>query len=417
MGHIADARRGVITPEVRRAAAAEGVRADFLRKNVARGRAVVMRKGGRVLAIGKGLRTKVNANIGMSPDFMEPKEELAKLKAAVEAGADTVMDLSIAGEVLGMLKRIVKESPIPVGSVPVYTAVVEGKRKGDGVVDLAEDDFFSAVESHLKAGVNFVTVHAAITRKGAELARKRTLQVVSRGGCFLTAWMMRNGRENPYYGEFDYLLEMLAQRDAVLSIGDALRPGCIADADDAAQNLELAIQGKLARRCLEKGVQVICEGPGHMRLNQIAANVRKQKRLCHGAPYYVLGPLVTDIAVGYDHICAAVGGTVAAAAGADFLCVVTPSEHVALPTAKDVEEGVIASRIAAHAGDLVKLGDGKRDLEMSKARGRLDWEKQFALALFPKKAAEYRNARGSSSAACSMCGEFCAYKIGKGALG
>jgi len=417
MGQISDARRGTLTAEVRKAAKQEGVSPDALRRKVALGRAVVMRKRGRALAVGEGLRTKVNANIGMSPDFANPKDELAKLKAAVRAGTDTVMDLSIGGDVLRMLKRVVKESPVPVGSVPVYTAVVEAKKKGRGVADLTEDDFFSAVESHLKAGVNFATVHAAITRRGAELAKNRTLNVVSRGGCFLAAWMRKNGRENPYYENFDYLLEMLKERDAVLSIGDALRPGCLADADDRAQLLELAAQGRLAKRSLAAGVQVICEGPGHMALDKIARNVRLQKRLCAGAPYYVLGPLVTDLAVGYDHISGAIGGTVAAAAGADFLCVVTPSEHVALPTADDVFEGVVASRIAAHAADLVKLGDGARDLEMSVARGKLDWERQFTLALSAEKARKYRKTRGSRSAACSMCGDYCAYRISGGALG
>jgi len=408
---MVEARNGRATEEAKELAKSEGLPLNALVRNIAAGRAVVMRKGERVLGMGEGLRTKVNANIGMSPDRMDPDGEISKLRAAVDAGADTVMDLSIAGDVVGMLRRIVSASPIPVGSVPIYTAVVEGRKKGKGVTDLSEDDFFKAVESHLEAGVNFITVHAAITRKGAELSRKRTLPVVSRGGCFLAAWMLRNGRENPYYAGFDYLVEMLAERDVILSIGDALRPGCIADANDKAQNLELSVQGKLVKRCLEMGVQVICEGPGHMKLDEIVENVRKQKRICKGVPYYVLGPLVTDIAVGYDHVCAAIGGAVAAAAGADFLCTVTPSEHAALPDVNDVFEGVVAARIAAHAADLIKLRDGTRDLEMSRARRRLDWEKQFSLALHPGKAVEYRRKRGSKSNACSMCGEYCALKV------
>jgi len=408
---VLEARKGIATPELKAVAKAEGVDARKLIASVAAGRAVVVGKRGKALGIGEGLRTKVNANLGMSPDFASPGDEIEKLRAAVRAGTDTVMDLSIGGDVLRMLKLVVKESPVPVGSVPIYTAVVEGKKHGRGVADLTEDDFFNAVESHLKAGVDFVTVHTAITRKGAELARKRTLRVVSRGGCFLAAWMRKNGRENPYYSQFDYLLEMLAGRDAVLSMGDALRPGSLADADDRAQRLELAVQGRLVKKCFAKGVQVICEGPGHMRFDQIGANIRLQKRLCGNAPYYVLGPLVTDIAVGYDHISGAIGGTAAAAAGADFLCVVTPSEHVALPTPEDVFEGVVASRIAAHAADLVKLGDGARDLGMSRARGDLDWERQFGLALQPDRAKRYRKERGSKSKACSMCGEYCAYKM------
>jgi len=414
---VLDARKGIATAVLRTVAKDEGVNVDWLRRKVATGKAVVMGKGGKALGVGEGLRTKINANIGMSPDFMNPKDELKKLDAAVKAGTDTVMDLSIAGDVLGMLRKVVKASPVPVGSVPVYTAVIEGKKRGRGITELTEDDFFNAVESHLRAGVNFATIHAAITRKGAEYSRKRTLRVVSRGGCFLTAWMMANKKENPYYANSDYMLEMLAKYDAILSIGDALRPGCLADADDKAQKHELAIQGKLVEKCFAKGVQVICEGPGHMQLDKIMGNVKLQKRLCKGAPYYVLGPLVTDLAVGYDHICGAVGGTVAAAAGADFLCVVTPSEHVALPTAEDVREGVIASRSAAHAGDLVKLKDGARDLEMGRARSALDWDKQFSLALSPEKARRYRGTRGSRSAACSMCGEYCAYKISNKALG
>ncbi len=414
---ILDARKGIVTPEVKAVAKAEGVPADFVRRKVAAGRIVVMGKGGHALGIGEGLRTKVNANIGMSPDRAKPSEELAKLRAAVKAGADTVMDLSIAGDVDAALAELVRRSPIPVGSVPAYSAVLAGKEKGRGIAELEAEDFIGAVERQMKLGVDFLTIHAAITRRGVELARRRTLKIVSRGGCFLGAWMVRNRKENPYFTEFGYLLEMAKEKDAVISLGDALRPGCLADAGDRAQTLELVVQGKLVKEALRQGVQVICEGPGHMPLGKIGANVRMQKRLCSGVPYYVLGPLVTDIAVGYDHIAAAIGGTVAAAEGADFLCVVTPSEHVALPDAEDVREGVIAARIAAHAADIAKRMDGKRDLEMSKARWALDWRKQFALALDAGKAREYRRKRGGGSGACSMCGKYCAYKIGKGALG
>lgn len=413
---ILDARKGVVTGEMKAVAKKEGLSADFIRRKVALGRVVLMRSGAQALGIGEGLRTKTNANVGMSPDRAKPAEEVAKAKAAADAGADTVMDLSIAGDADGLLRRIARTSKIPVGCVPVYSAVLAGKKKGRGMVDLTDGDFLSALERHA-AIADFVTVHAAITRAGAELAGKRSLKVVSRGGCFLTAWMAHNREENPYLSNFDQVLEIMKRRDTVLSLGDALRPGCIADAGDKAQVLELVVQGRLVKRALKAGVQVICEGPGHMPLNKIEANVRLQKRLCSGVPYYVLGPLVTDIAVGYDHITAAIGGTVAAAAGADFLCVVTPSEHVALPDLDDVREGVIAARIAAHSADIVKRMDLKRDLAMTIARGKLDWEGQFALALTREKAEKYRKRRGSSSKACSMCGEYCAYKISEAALG
>jgi phosphomethylpyrimidine synthase len=352
----------------------------------------------------------------MSPDRASPREELAKARAAADAGADTVMDLSIAGDADGLLRRIARASRIPVGSVPIYSAMLDGKKRRKGIADLSEDDFLRALERHAKLS-DFVTVHAAITVRGAELAKKRELKVVSRGGCFLAAWMAANKKENPYLSNFDSVLEILKERDVVLSLGDALRPGCIADAGDSAQMLELIVQGKLVKRALKEWVQVICEGPGHMPLSKIEANVRMQKRLCAGVPYYVLGPLVTDVAVGYDHISAAIGGTVAAAAGADFLCVVTPSEHVALPDLADVREGVIAARIAAHSADIIKRMDSKRDLEMSRARWKLDWKKQFELALENGKAKEYRKRRGSKSEACSMCGEYCAYKLSEAALG
>jgi len=406
-----DARRGVVTAEVREVAKREGVDANKLRDSVAHGRAAIFSHAGTACGIGRDLTTKVNANFGMSPDFADPDDEMKKLAAAVSAGTDTVMDLSIAGDALSLLKRVVRESPVPVGSVPVYTAVLEGKRKGRGIPDLTEDDFLSAIEAHLDAGVNFVTVHAAITREGAALAQKRVLRVVSRGGCFLSAWMRETGKENPYFTHLDTVLDMLAERDVVLSIGDALRPGALADAHDEAQLLELKLQGGIVKKCIAKGVQVICEGPGHMPLNLIGKNVKLQKKLCLGAPYYVLGPLPTDIGVGYDHIVSAMGGAIAAAAGADFLCAVSRSEHAALPTPEDVYEGVVASRLAAHAGDIVKRKGASRDRAMSVARAKLDWAAQFRCALYPEKAQALREARGTKSAGCSMCGEYCAYKI------
>ena len=413
---ILDARKGIATADAKSVAASERVPVDFVRRKTASGRIVIISKRGRTLGIGEGLRTKVNANIGMSPDRANPQEEIAKAKAAVEAGADTVMDLSIGGDADGMLAKISKAVGIPVGSVPIYSAVLAGRKKGKQIPDLDEDDFLSAVSRHAKHA-EFLTIHSAITMKGAELAKRRVHKVVSRGGCFLTAWMAANKKENPYFTNFDKIIEIAKERDTVISIGDALRPGCIADAADRAQMLELVIQGQLVKRALKEGVQVICEGPGHMPISKIAANVRLQKKLCSSVPYYVLGPLVTDIAVGYDHISAAIGGTIAASAGADFLCVVTPSEHVALPDLEDVKEGVIAARIGAHSADIIKRMDDKQDLEMSKARWKLDWDAQFALALHSEKARRYRKQRGSKSKACSMCGKYCAYKISEDALG
>jgi len=404
------ARRGVITSAVKRIAKQEGVDAERLRNAVAKGRAVVLEKGERVCGIGAGLRTKVNANVGTSTDFVRVEEELRKVKAAVEAGADTVMDLSTGGDLEEILKRIMRVSRVPVGTVPVYSAFVNSFRRKELPT---EEEILKAVEKHIKLGVNFITVHAAMKRKGVELTKSRVMRIVSRGGCMLAAWMIKNQAENPLYTNFDYLLELAEERDVVLSLGDALRPGCLADAGDKAQMHELVTQGELVKRAWARNVSVICEGPGHVPLDKVEVNIQLQKKICSGAPFYVLGPLVTDIAVGYDHVSSAIGGAIAARAGADFLCVVTPSEHAALPTVEDVVEGVIAMKIAAHAADITKGLDDKVDLEMSKAREELDWRKQFQHAIYGKKAREYRKRRGSRSSGCSMCGEYCAIKIMK----
>ncbi|MEM3556153.1 MAG: phosphomethylpyrimidine synthase ThiC [Candidatus Micrarchaeia archaeon] len=404
------ARRGVVSSAVKRIARKEGVDAERVRNAVAKGRVVVLEKGERVCGIGSGLRTKVNANVGTSTDFVRVEEELRKVRAAVEAGADTVMDLSTGGDLEGILKRILRVSKVPVGTVPVYSAFVNSFRRKELPT---EEEILKAVERHIKLGVNFITVHAAMKRKGVELTRSRVMRIVSRGGCMLAAWMMKNEKENPLYSNFDYLLELAEERDVVLSLGDALRPGCLADAGDKAQMHELVTQGELVKRAWARNVSVICEGPGHVPLDKIEVNIQLQKKICYGAPYYVLGPLVTDIAVGYDHISSAIGGAIAARAGADFLCVVTPSEHVALPTVDDVVEGVIAMKIAAHAADITKGMDDKVDLEMSRARDELDWERQFQHAIYGRKAKEYRGKRRSRSNGCSMCGEYCAIKIMK----
>ncbi len=386
-----------------------------LRELAEKGRVCIFGEGENAIGIGELLSTKTNANIGTSPDFCDVQEELKKLRASEEAGADTVMDLSTGGDTTGNLKAIVKHARIPVGSVPVYSAVCNSSASGRirAMSELTEEDFLRAVELHINAGVDFVTVHCAITSEGAKLARSRVLKIVSRGGSFLAAWMGKHERQNPFYTNFDYLLELAREKNVAISLGDALRPGCLADANDAAQLHELKVQGELVKKCIAKKVGVVCEGPGHVPLNEIAEHVKFQKKICSNAPYYLLGPIVTDIAPGYDHITSAIGAAIAAAAGADYICVVTPSEHLALPTAEDVREGVMAARIAAHAGDIAKYGErfGARDKEMSVARAQLDWEKQFQLALDSKKAREIKSKRGSKSKACSMCGEFCAYKI------
>jgi phosphomethylpyrimidine synthase len=404
------AKKGVVTSAMKRIAGGERVDAERVRNGVAKGRIVILEKKGKVCGIGAGLKTKVNANVGTSTDFARVDEELRKVKAAVDAGTDTVMDLSTGGNLENVLKKVIRASSVPVGTVPVYSAFVNSFRKGELP---SEEEILKSVERHMELGADFVTVHAAMKRKGVELTKSRIMRIVSRGGCMLAAWMIKNDRENPLYTNFDYLLELAEERDVVLSLGDALRPGCLNDSTDKAQMHELITQGELVRRAHERNVSVICEGPGHVPLDKIEANIKLQKKICSGAPFYVLGPLVTDIAAGYDHISSAIGGAVAAAAGADFLCVVTPSEHVALPRVEDEVEGVVAMKIAAHAADIAKRMDNEADLEMSKARANLDWGKQFQHAIHSKKAKEFRKRRGSSSKACSMCGDYCAIKIMK----
>jgi len=404
------AKRGVVTAAMKRIARDEKVDAERVRNGVAKGKVVVLEKGGRVCGIGAGLRTKINANVGTSTDFANVEDEIKKVKAAVGAGTDTVMDLSTGGNLEEILKKIIRKSAVPVGTVPVYSAFISSFKKNTLP---SEEEILKSVERHIQLGVDFVTVHAAMRRKGLELTKGRVMRIVSRGGCMLAAWMMKNKEENPLYTNFDYLLELAEERDVVLSLGDALRPGSLSDSTDKAQMHELITQGELVKRAHQSNVSVICEGPGHVPIDKVEANIRLQKNICSGAPFYVLGPLVTDIAVGYDHISSAIGGAIAATAGADFLCVVTPSEHIALPTVEDVVEGVVAMRIAAHAADIAKRMDNEADLEMSKARAELDWKTQFQHAIYSKKAREYRKKRGSRSRACSMCGEYCAIKMMK----
>ncbi len=421
MTQLEYARRGVVTEKMRIAALSEGVPPEFIRDGIAAGTIVlchnIKHANGTPLAVGAGLRTKVNANIGSSSDDMDIEKELEKARAAVKYGADAIMDLSTGGPVDEIRKAIIAETNACIGSVPLYQAALDAVRnKNKAIVDMTVDDIFAGVIKHAEDGVDFITVHCGVTRGTVERMKNegRIMDVVSRGGAFTIEWMSYNNKENPLFEHFDKLLEITREYDMTLSLGDGFRPGCLADATDRAQIHELILLGELTQRAQAAGVQVMIEGPGHVPLNQIQTNIQLQKRLCHGAPFYVLGPLVTDIAPGYDHITCAIGGAVAAAAGADFLCYVTPSEHLCLPNVQDVRDGVIATRIAAHAGDIAKgvKGAMEKDIAMAKCRKKLDWEGQFALAMDPDKAREYRaNSPVSDHGACTMCGEFCAYKL------
>jgi phosphomethylpyrimidine synthase len=422
MTQLEIARQGIISDLVRQTADAEGIDPEALRQGIAAGEAVICKnvkhEGIVPLAVGKGLRTKVNANIGTSRDDTSIDKELEKARVAVAAGADALMDLSTGGPVDEIRRAIIAETGACIGSVPLYQAALDAvNNKKKAIVDMTVDDIFAGVIKHLEDGVDFITVHCGVTRSTVERMNRegRIMDVVSRGGSFTVEWMAHNNAENPLYEHFDHLLEIVKPYDAVLSLGDGFRPGCLADATDRAQIHELILLGELTQRAWDAGVQVMIEGPGHVPLNQIRTNIQLQKRLCHGAPFYVLGPLVTDIAPGYDHITCAIGGAMAAAAGADFLCYVTPSEHLRLPTVEDVHEGVMASRIAAHAADIVKGVKGaiERDNAMARCRKNLDWEGQFALALDPDRARRLRAESGVDEAhgACTMCGQFCAYKV------
>lgn len=400
------------------AAQAEGVSPEALRNSLARGTTVVLgsaarRRRIRPCVLGEGVSTKVNANIGTSTVSSDLEGELAKLRAAIEVGADTVMDLSTGPDSDQVRAAVLARADVAVGSVPVYDAAV---RASAGIVSMTPDSMLNAVRRHAEDGIDFQTIHAAITRAQARAvaSSSRRTGIVSRGGAMLSCWMRENDAENPYYERFDEVLDICREHGVVLSIGDALRPGCLADAGDEAQMGEVAVIGELVARAHEAGVGVIVEGPGHVPLSEVAGQVETIKRVCHGAPLYVLGPLVVDIAPGYDHITSAIGGAVAAAAGADFLCYVTRTEHVCLPEAADVAQGVIASRIAAHAGDIARGMPGARDRDdlMADARKSFDWPQQFELALDPALPRELREQSGLGDAEeCSMCGPFCAMRV------
>ena len=426
MTQLESAKRGKITPEMRLVAKAEGLDPKILAKKIAGGKIVIpsniLRKKNKICGIGEGLRTKVNANIGTSQGSSRIAIELKKVKAAVDNGADAIMDLSTGGDLRKIRKAILKASSVPVGTVPIYEAAVAADRKKRAIPSITAEEMFAVLEEQARGGVDFFTIHCGVTTKAVSCLKKegRVIGVVSRGGAIMIEWMAHNGRENPFYEEFDRVLDIARKYDVTLSLGDGMRPGCIADASDKAQIQELITLGELSLRARAAGVQVMIEGPGHVPINQIEANVLLEKEVCHGAPFYVLGPLVTDIAPGYDHITSAIGGALAAAYGADFICYVTPSEHLGLPSVDDVKTGVISARIAAHAADIAKGIKGALDwdITMSSARKRRDWQKQFALAIDPKRARGYRNRlKPVSKDVCTMCGQYCSMKISEEYLG
>jgi phosphomethylpyrimidine synthase len=424
MTRIETARKGIITDEMKEVALSEGIPAEKLCSDIAEGVTVIPRNRIRAInpvGIGRGLKTKVNANIGTSKDKMSFDDEMEKLDVLVKYGADAVMDLSTGGPIKDLRKLLLKKSPVSVGTVPIYEAAIMAAEAYGAISKMKPDDIFHVIEEHAQEGVDFVTVHCGLTLKAVERLKEegRVLDIVSRGGSFLLEWMVCNDRENPLYEQYDRLLEIAEKYDLTLSLGDGLRPGCLEDATDRTQIEELLTIGELRDRALEKGVQIIVEGPGHVPLNQVELNIKIQKEICKGAPFYVLGPLVTDIAVGYDHIAAAIGGAIAGAAGADFLCYVTPAEHIRLPNIEDVREGLIASKIAAHAADIAKGVPGamEPDRKMAAYRKNLDWDGQISLSFDPDRVRTWRSeAPPSEQDVCSMCGEFCAIRTVERAL-
>lgn len=419
MAQLENARKNKLTDLMKKIAKAEAINPLELMKNVKSGSTVILQNNVRSLAkpcaVGKGVLTKINANIGTSTDKFSIKDELKKLAVCIKYGADAVMDLSVGGNLKEMRKQVIKKSSIPVGTVPVYELAVRAQKRGN-LLEFDYRDMLDVLESQAKEGVDFFTIHAGVTQKSLKSLKesRRILNIVSRGGAILAGWIKMHKKENPFFEHFDKILDIAYRYDVVLSLGDGMRPGSILDANDKAQFTELKILGGLALRARKKNVQVMIEGPGHVPLNKIQENIVMEKRLCHNAPFYVLGPLVTDIASGYDHITASIGGAVAAGYGADFLCYVTPAEHLRHPSLLDVKEGVIASKIAAHAADIVKGSKGSidRDRQMSFSRRNRNWHKQIALSIDPDKAKEYRlSSKPSDNEVCTMCGGYCPIKL------
>lgn len=410
------AKKGIITKEMEIVAGKERMEPKLLMERVAAGRITIpanrLHTSLSPEGIGEGLKTKINVNLGVSGDCANYDKEFEKVKLSIDFGAEAIMDLSNYGKTNTFRSQLIEYSKAMIGTVPMYDAI--GYLEKD-LMDISAKDFLKVVEVHAAQGVDFMTIHAGINKRVVEVFRasNRLTNIVSRGGSLLFAWMEMTGNENPFYEYYEEVLDILYEYDVTISLGDALRPGCINDSTDAGQIIELIELGQLTKRAWDKNVQVLVEGPGHMAMNEIAANMTLQKRLCHGAPFYVLGPLVTDIAPGYDHITSAIGGAIAAANGADFLCYVTPAEHLRLPDLSDVKEGIIASKIAAHAADIAKGVPGAReqDNKMSDARRRIDWEEMFSHAIDPKKAREYfESAPPADKHSCSMCGKMCAMR-------
>jgi len=420
MTRMEQAKAGIISDELRSAAAREGMDAQIMAGKVADGSIVLVKNSKRAinpLVLGEGTKIKINANIGTSSSQVDVLQELEKMRVSVKYGADAIMDLSTAGDLKDIRARLIDECPVAIGTVPLYEMAFKAKNAGKSVLDLSADDMFETIREHCEQGVDFLTIHCGVNMQTKSRFRevKRLAGATSRGGTIIMEWIHYNKKESPLYEQYDRLLDILKEYDVAVSLGDAFRPGATADATDRVQIEELSILGELVDRARERGVGVFVEGPGHVPLNQVITNVQIQKRLCRNAPFYVLGPLVTDISLGYDHIAGAIGGALAGLVGVDFLCYLTPAEHLRLPSLDDVKEGVIASVIAAHAADLAK---GRpfavaRDYAISKAKKELDWKKVYELSVDPEKAKRYRESmklNDESSDACSMCGEFCAMK-------
>jgi phosphomethylpyrimidine synthase len=413
------AKQGIVTDEMKVVASAERVTPEFICRGIANGRIVLPvspYRDTKPIGIGKGLKTKVNASVGTSSDIADVDLEVAKTKVAEAAGADSIMELSTAGDFYEIRRKVIQATSLSVGSVPLYQAFIEAARDSGSIVDMREDDLFRVTEEQAKLGTNFMAIHTGINWATLQRlkAQGRHAGLCSRGGAFMSAWMAHNEKENPLFSEFDYLLEILKRHEVTLSMGNGMRAGAVHDSTDRAQIQELIINAELSDKAHDFGVQTIVEGPGHIPIDEIQANVVLQKRLTGEKPFYMLGPLVTDVAPGYDNIVAAIGAALSSSYGADFICYVTPAEHLALPYPEDVHLGVVSARIAAHVGDMIKLGDRDDDLKMAEARNEVDWAKQFKVALDPQKAAQVRKDRTPSDAnTCTMCGEFCAYKIVK----
>ena len=419
MTRVEQAKNGVITDEMRLIAQQERLDAETVCQAVADGTITIVRNIQRTikpLAIGAGTRIKVNANIGTSSSLVSIDEEIGKMKAAVECGADAIMDLSTAGDLSAIREALIKECPVAIGTVPIYEMAVRARENKKSILDITADEMFTVIEDHCKQGIDFLTIHCGVNRQTVARFKEvdRLAGAVSRGGTILMEWIDQNGRENPLYDQYDRLLDILAEYDVAVSLGDGFRPGALKDASDRVQIEELTVLGELVKRARKRNVGVFVEGPGHVPLDQIVTNIQIEKTLCDNAPFYVLGPLVTDVSIGYDHIAGAIGGAIAGMAGVDFLCYVTPAEHLRLPSIEDVREGTIASRIAAHAADIARGHPGaiEWDNKISKAKFDLDWDTILSLCIDPEKAKKYRSSLPPQEdvSLCSMCGEYCAVK-------